>query len=43
VDSREAVVFALLAWWHWRRHPGNAPAVTGAHRRVLLGQRAEPV
>ena len=42
VESREAVVFALLAWWHWQRHPGNAPAVTGASRRVVLGQRAEP-
>lgn len=42
LESREAVVFALLAWWHWQRHPGNAPAVTGASRRVVLGQRAEP-
>ncbi len=40
--SREAIVFALLAWWHQRRHPGNAPAVTGAQRAVVLGQRAEP-
>ena len=26
-SSREALVFALLAWWHHCKHPGNAPAV----------------
>jgi len=42
-ESREAVVFALLAWWHTRRHPGNAPSVTGADRAVVLGLRADPI
>ncbi|CAI8154325.1 MAG: Anhydro-N-acetylmuramic acid kinase [Synechococcus sp. CC9902] len=42
VEAREALVFALLAWWHERGHPGNAPAVTGAAREVLLGVRVEP-
>ena len=42
VEAREALVFALLAWWHERGHPGNAPAVTGAAREVVLGVRVEP-
>ena len=41
-QSREALVFALLAWWHACRHPGNAPAVTGAERACVLGLRADP-
>lgn len=39
-DSREALVFALLAWWHHRGHPGNAPSVTGALKPSVLGTRA---
>ncbi|MGC6483703.1 MAG: anhydro-N-acetylmuramic acid kinase [Synechococcus sp.] len=42
VDYREALVFALLAWWHQRRHCGNAPAVTGADKACVLGVLAEP-
>jgi len=41
-EAREALVFALLAWWHERDHHGNAPAVTGAARAVRLGVRVEP-
>ena len=41
-ESREALVFALLAWWHHRRHPGNAPSITGAEHSCVLGVRAEP-
>ena len=41
-ESREALVFALLAWWHHRGHPGNVPAVTGASRETVLGTRVEP-
>jgi len=40
-DQREALAFALLAWWHQRRHPGSLPSVTGAQRPALLGVRAE--
>ncbi len=41
-EAREALVFALLAWWHQRRHPGNAPAITGASRPAVLGVMAQP-
>ena len=41
-SEREALAFALLAWWHERGHPGNLPAVTGASRAVVLGVRVEP-
>jgi anhydro-N-acetylmuramic acid kinase len=41
-DQREALAFALLAWWHQRRHPGSLPSVTGASRAAVLGVRAEP-
>ena len=41
-EAREALVFALLAWWHERNHPGNVPAVTGASRETVLGVRVNP-
>jgi len=41
-DQREALAFALLAWWNLRRHPGSLPSVTGAPRAAVLGVRAEP-
>ena len=41
-DQREALAFALLAWWHHRGHPGSLPSVTGASRAAVLGVRAEP-
>ena len=41
-EAREALVFALLAWWHERRQPGNSPAITGASREAILGVRVEP-
>ena len=42
VQSVEPAAFALLAYYRWRRKPGNIPATTGARRAVLLGQVAEP-
>jgi anhydro-N-acetylmuramic acid kinase len=41
-SEREALAFALLAWWHARGYPGNLPAVTGACRPAVLGVRVEP-
>ncbi len=41
-EAREALVFALLAWWHQRRHPANAPAITGATREAVLGVLVKP-
>jgi anhydro-N-acetylmuramic acid kinase len=35
--EREALAFALLAWWHWLGHPGSMPAVTGASGASVLG------
>ncbi len=40
--QREALAFALLAWWHQLGQPGSAPAVTGASRPSLLGVCAKP-
>jgi anhydro-N-acetylmuramic acid kinase len=36
-DAREAAAFALLAWAHFERVPGNLPRVTGARGRRVLG------
>ncbi|MFM7547511.1 MAG: anhydro-N-acetylmuramic acid kinase, partial [Cyanobacteriota bacterium] len=41
-SQREALAFALLAWWHWRGVPGSAPSVTGARRAAVLGLCARP-
>jgi anhydro-N-acetylmuramic acid kinase len=41
-QEREALAFALLAWWQWRGHPGSLPSVTGAPRAAVLGVRTEP-
>ena len=40
--QREALAFALLAWWHGRNHPGALPSVTGAARGAVLGVCARP-
>jgi anhydro-N-acetylmuramic acid kinase len=40
--EREALAFALLAWWHAIGHPGSLPSVTGARRAAVLGVRANP-
>jgi anhydro-N-acetylmuramic acid kinase len=36
-DAKEAIAFAVLAYWRYHNIPGNLPTVTGAHRSVLLG------
>ena len=40
--EREALAFALLAWWHVRGHRGSRPSVTGARRAAVLGLLAQP-
>ena len=37
-DFKEAIAFALLAYWRWHNFPGNLPQVTGAKAAVLLGE-----
>ena len=36
-DYKEAIAFAVLAYWRQLKIPGNQPEVTGAHYPVLLG------
>jgi anhydro-N-acetylmuramic acid kinase len=40
--EREALAFALLAWWHQLGHPGSLPSVTGASQPAVLGVCARP-
>lgn len=37
-DYKEAIAFAVLAYWRHQKIPGNLPEVTGASRSVLLGE-----
>ncbi len=37
-DFKEAIAFAVLAYWRHHKIPGNSPEATGAPRAVLLGE-----
>jgi anhydro-N-acetylmuramic acid kinase len=37
-DFKEAIAFAILAYWRYHDLPGNLPEVTGAPKSVLLGE-----
>ena len=41
-SDREALAFALLAWWHRLGVCGSLPSVTGARRSAVLGVLARP-
>ncbi|MEO1623197.1 MAG: anhydro-N-acetylmuramic acid kinase, partial [Cyanobacteria bacterium J06632_3] len=41
-DYKEAIAFAILAYWRWHNIPGNLPSVTGASRPCLLGEIWQP-
>jgi anhydro-N-acetylmuramic acid kinase len=40
--EREALAFALLAWWQLLGIPAGEPAVTGARRAGRLGVLIQP-
>ncbi|EAQ76328.1 MULTISPECIES: anhydro-N-acetylmuramic acid kinase [unclassified Synechococcus] len=40
--AREALGFALFAWWHQHGHAGCLPSVTGARLAAVMGVRADP-
>lgn len=41
-DFKEAIAFAVLAYWRYLHLPGNLPQVTGASQAVLLGDLHQP-
>ena len=41
-EAREALAFALLAWWHTLKYAGNSVPITGTSRPLVLGMRADP-
>jgi len=41
-DLKEALAFAVLAYWRYHAFPGNLPSVTGAKRAIVLGQLCHP-
>ena len=41
-DFKEAIAFAVLAYWRWHQISGNLPSVTGAARPCLLGELWSP-
>jgi anhydro-N-acetylmuramic acid kinase len=38
-DFKEAIAFAVLAYWRQQNIPGNLPQVTGATQAVPLGEK----
>ncbi|NEQ72918.1 MAG: anhydro-N-acetylmuramic acid kinase, partial [Okeania sp. SIO2C9] len=43
VDFKEAIAFAVLAYWHSLKIPSNLPEVTGAKAKVMLGEIHQPI
>ena len=42
-DFKEAIAFAVLAYWNHMGSPGNLPAATGASQEVILGNLHLPL
>ncbi len=42
-DFKEAIAFAVLAYWRHMGTPGNLPTATGARQEVLLGDVSQSV
>jgi len=42
-DYKEAIAFAVLAYWRQLNIPGNLPSATGAPYEVLLGEIHQPI
>ena len=43
VDFKEAIAFAILAYWRSLEIPCNLPEVTGAKSQVMLGEIHQPI
>ena len=43
VDFKEAIAFAVLAYWRSLEIPSNLPEVTGAKTKVMLGEINQPI
>ena len=42
VEAREAIAFALLAWWNLLKKPASSKASTGISRPAVLGIAVTP-
>lgn len=42
-EFKEAMAFAILAYWHVNNYEGNLPNVTGAKKEVVLGQMYQAI
>ena len=43
LGAREALAFALLAWWYKKKKRSNSTEITGAKSAAVLGIEAKPL